>query len=722
MTTRYLTTDQNGNGSQTYWDINGYFLHGPSGEKLNLGGGNSLVTASNEIVQIGTSYLRIPQGISNERPNPSYAGMIRYLTDSHVIEYYDGNLQQWLPISQPPPTLNTVSPVFFNIGTDNSFNLTGSSFGLTGASIVVIGNSGSGTIINSTVSSVLTESSAVVQFDASATQNLTDISNELPFAMRITNNNSGLSSLLQNAITNANVGPIIIQPNPQTIPFQTFPVQDPSANYTLIGEDESSPPHYPFNSITITSGTAGGITDVSFIEPSGALISVPSGNRTLHTAGNYPFNVKIVDGSGAFNNTTLTLALADPIVTSIVPSSFAPGISVDLSVNGNYFVNDSGVSYVRQSDGSVVTPTTTYKSINLLETNVTFSNEGVYDISVNNGSVFKLYPSVLSVFFNSLNFVSGNTLPSPIYVDSGNTIVGSPVVGGFTIYKFTTTSSTYVFTISKTISVVEYLIIAGGGGGGPGYQAGGGGAGGVLQDTSLTLTDSTNYTVAVGPGGAGGNNSATLPSPIKGSNGSDSSLTGGVLPSLTATGGGGGASYNNGIGSGNGLAGGSGGGAGATNGTESGGTGVAGPPRQGYDGGGVSGYAAPYCGGGGGGAGAVGSLGGGSNLVGDGGIGITSSITGVSINYAGGGGGGSYQTGSDVRVANRTGINSGVAKPGTGGVYGGGYGAHGSAPLTAATAGAANTGGGGGAGALGNVNDPGASGGSGIVVIRFPST
>jgi len=327
MTTRYLTTDQNGNGDQTYWDINGYFLHGPSGEKLNLGGGNTTVTASNEIVQIGTSYLRIPQGISNERPNPTYAGMIRYLTDSHFIEYYDGNLQQWLPISQPPPTLNTVSPAFFNIGTDNSFNLTGSSFGLTGASIVVIGNNGSGTIINSTVSSVLTESSALVQFDASATQNLTDISNELPFAMRITNNNSGLSSLLENAITNANVGPIIIQPNPQIVPFQTFPVQDPSASYTLIGEDESSPPHYPFTSITITSGTAGGITDVSFIEPSGAFISVPSGNKTLPTAGNYPFNVRVEDASGAFNNTTLTLALADPIVTSIVPSTIDAGYS-----------------------------------------------------------------------------------------------------------------------------------------------------------------------------------------------------------------------------------------------------------------------------------------------------------------------------------------------------------------------------------------------------------
>ena len=319
----------------------------------------------------------------------------------------------------------------------------------------------------------------------------------------------------------------------------------------------------------------------------------------------------------------------------------------------------------------------------------------------------------------ALTFVSGTALPSPIYLDSGGSPAAGPVVGGFIIYTFTATAS-YVFTINKTSSEVQYLIIAGGGGGGPGYQAGGGGAGGVLQNTSLTLASSTNYTVAVGAGGAGGNNGGINPSAAKGSNGSNSSLIGGAV-SLISIGGGGGASYNNGTGAGNGLAGGSGGGAGATNAIESGGSGTSGPPLQGYAGGGVSGYLAPYCGGGGGGAGAVGSTGGASNLIGDGGIGITSSITGVSTNYAGGGGGGSYQLGSSSRVANRSAVNTGGAQPGTGGQYGGGYGALGVAPITAATVGTPNTGGGGGAGALGNVSDPGGSGGSGIVVIRFPS-
>jgi hypothetical protein len=715
MTTRFLTTDQNGNGDQTYWDINGYFLHGPSGEKLNLGGGNTTVTASNEIVQIGTSYLRIPQGISNERPNPSYAGMIRYLTTGNLLEYFNGQTNQWLPISQPPPTLNTVSPVFFNIGTDNSFNLTGSNFGLTGASIVVIGTNGSGTIINSTISSVLTESSALVQFDASATQNLTDISNEFPFAMRITNNNSGLSSLLQNAITNANVGPIIIQPNPQTVPFQTFPVQDPSASFTLIGEDESSPPHYPFSSITITSGAAGGITDVSLIEPSGALISVPSGNRTLATAGNYPFNVKLVDGSGAFNNTTLTLALADPIVNSIVPSSFAPG-TVDLSVNGNYFVNDSGVSYVKQSDGSVVTPTTTYKSINLLETNVTFSNlttsDIIYDISVNNGSVFKLYPSVLTVRTNFITFsylqTSGITLtPTISYEDSSKIPSGGPVTGGYTVVHFVPTSTDYTqnyqwdISFSQTTTISEILVIGGGGCGSNDTNNtqgnGGGGAGGFRETNSLvyTFTQGTNYVVQCGRPGQQRSNGAqtyaygqttinTDPSGPGETGTARSAYASGISTGSTniyvASGGGNGGYYagnpggNGGSGAGAGLGG-------------SGGIGNIGSytPSEGNNG--------DSAGGGGGGGGGAGAPGSGQN----GGNGKASIYFGGT--YAGGGGGSGSSNGSG-------GSGGGGAARGTG-----------STSYQAGYWGLPGTGGGGGASSF----YPSSPGGSGRVEFRFLS-
>jgi hypothetical protein len=85
---------------------------------------------------------------------------------------------------------------------------------------------------------------------------------------------------------------------------------------------------------------------------------------------------------------------------------------------------------------------------------------------------------------------------------------------------------------------------------------------------------------------------------------------------------------------------------------------------------------------------------------GDGGTGIVSSITGARTFYGGGGGGGSYQ-----------GVITSLG--GAGG--GGSGGAWGSTPITLPGAGFANTGGGGGG------SDVSASGGSGIVVIRYPA-
>lgn len=50
---------------------------------------------------------------------------------------------------------------------------------------------------------------------------------------------------------------------------------------------------------------------------------------------------------------------------------------------------------------------------------------------------------------------------------------------------------------------IEYLVVAGGGGGGSNH-AGGGGAGGFRTGTNFSVSAGTNYTIAVGAGGAGG--------------------------------------------------------------------------------------------------------------------------------------------------------------------------------------------------------------------------
>jgi hypothetical protein len=249
---------------------------------------------------------------------------------------------------------------------------------------------------------------------------------------------------------------------------------------------------------------------------------------------------------------------------------------------------------------------------------------------------------------------------------------------------------------------VEYLVAAGGGGGGKGSGGGAGGAGGYrtnFSGTAVILSNGTNYIVTVGAGGAGSTLAATRPG-----NGSNS-----VFDTITSTGGGGGGCE--GGGKGVGSSGGSGGGGNYGDSYGSGNT-PSTTPSQGNNGGAGGSGGSDYAGGGGGGASAAGSNGPGSGNGGNGGAGTSNSITGSAVTYAGGGGGGSQDGG-----------NAGT--PGTGGAGGGGNGMpyHGENPVppTSAQNGTVNTGGGAGGGASSDgTSSP--SGGSGLVILRYPST
>jgi len=536
--------------------------------------------------------------------------------------------------------------------------------------------------------------------------------------------------------------------------------EDSSFNYTVTGTNFASGAIIQFISVSggITYSTAGTtFISTTQLETRNTLTMSNDGGGVTG-AGTSGYRISITNPTGTnFTSAGAVLTFNQgPIWITAVNTNLGTGIAntsytyattpfSDLSAVDTGAVIHNPVKFFLDPSGSTIagaTSVTLDPSGRLIGTTPNVASSTTYTFNAYpldaSGVLGPVRQFAFTVGPIALTRVSGPTLPTPIYVNASNTVVGSPVVGGFTIYSFTDTSSPYVVTINSTVtSNVQYLIIAGGGGGGPGFQAGGGGAGGVLLSPAASLTTSTNYTITVGAGGAGGNNSGSLPSAVKGSNGSNSSLIGGVL-SLTATGGGGGGSYNNGqTPLCDGLTGGSGGGAGAFGpSAQAGGNGGAGTPSQGNAGGGCtfspspSAYQAPYCGGGGGGYGGAGATGGGANLIGDGGIGITSTITGTSTNYAGGGGGGSYQLGPSVsRVANRSGTTApSSAQSGTGGEYGGGYGALGTPSYYSATDGQANTGAGGGGGALSipsfpppPANDPGAAGGSGIVIIRFPS-
>jgi hypothetical protein len=247
---------------------------------------------------------------------------------------------------------------------------------------------------------------------------------------------------------------------------------------------------------------------------------------------------------------------------------------------------------------------------------------------------------------------------------------------------------------------IDYLVVAGGASG-ANQHGGGGGAGGLRTsygstsgggasaEPTLSLTTGTSYSLTVGDGGAG---VTWVGANLAGNNGYDS-----VFNNITSIGGGGGSSYaTQTIPS----SGGSGGGGGSQAvGAQ---TGASGEPGQGYAGGSGFTGGTPYPGGGGGGAGGLG----GNATTGVGGNGgdglqndITVTTTGTGPYYAGGGGSATYGSGT----------------PGTGGS---GIGGAGKYTNSNGNPGNPQTGSGGGGT---NGGFPSGSGGSGIVVLRYPT-
>jgi len=274
--------------------------------------------------------------------------------------------------------------------------------------------------------------------------------------------------------------------------------------------------------------------------------------------------------------------------------------------------------------------------------------------------------------------------------------------GGYTIHTFTG-SGTFATAPNWTATNVEYVVVAGGGGGANNH-GGGGGAGGYRTGTTPVGAHPVSTVIQVGGGGEGGINPGT-----SGGVGTDSYFG----TPITSTRGGGGAGD-----PGTAQPGGSGGGGHRNGGPGSGNTPFVAPP-QGNPGGTSSPSSGSIGGSGGGGAGSPGFANSGSNG-GHGGTGIqlpttfqdpnsTVGYPGPSGTYwlSGGGGGGAYSP--------ATGGSGG----GPGGPYAGAA-PGGSSTSQSGTDAKANSGSGGGGGAA-NFGK-GGYGGSGIVIIAYPST
>jgi len=340
--------------------------------------------------------------------------------------------------------------------------------------------------------------------------------------------------------------------------------------------------------------------------------------------------------------------------------------------------------------------------------------------------------SVRSTENESLTLVYADATKGWIPVEEGTGFIGSTFMtatggtittsGNCKIHTFTGPGT---FTVCAASNVaanneVSYLVVAGGATGGErnsnNYYGGGGGAGGFRESKSpvtpytaspldgrpnapnIVTVTATAFPITVGAGGAKGGGS--------GSCGSNS-----IFSTITSTGGGHGGwtlSPTNNISA---EPGGSGGGfPGWNTGTAGNGNTPPTTPSQGNNGNKPTGGAPNVSAGGGGGATQVGQATPNGATGGTGGAGATTSITASPVAYAGGGGGAGW-TGSG----------------GPGGTGGGGKGSSAGSPPSSGTPGVdgtANTGGGGGGGGADFVptaggNGGAASGGSGIVIIRY---
>jgi hypothetical protein len=722
-------------GSDFLYKFSGVQLNAPSGETLALGANAKTADNSNAIVTVGESYIRIPQGVSNERPTipNSYVGMMRYLTTENLLEYFNGQTNTWLPISLPSPTISSISPNYISFNqsgpetNSNTYTLTGSNFNIEpgGISVEAIGNNGTGTILIPNFNNASSETSATFTFDPSGTEQLIGISNELPFAVKLTNTNSGFSSTLNNAIIATNAGPEFTQPNVFTpFSFETFAVQDPCANFIVSGIDLSQTKHYPLD-FSFVSGTAGGFNvaggDISSISDFSSIVQVPAGNRLSATAGSYNFTMRVTDASNAFSDANYTLSLANPTITSIDPSYIYDTSVVDINITGNYFIRDTDISFSKGSN-TLTQSEVSYNNINSLTVKDVSAGEiGVYDISLANGSVIVNVPSVVLNIVRLVQFTTSSLTTEIKYFDEGGSEIPSPTFYGETLIYIKGSSGGSI-TFPNIISSIscEALIVGGGGPGGFGH--GGGGAGGaVLYRTDQSIINNT-YSVTIGQGGTATSNAAN-------NAGGSSSMFG-----VTATGGGAGANEVSDDTSGRVGDGGNGANGGGGCYTKAGGVGTA-PTASGWTvyggnngGAGASTSAVPYgCGGGGGAGGAGESSSTIGNQGGDGANGIQINIDGNNYYWGAGGGGVTYSAEpGPTGISGNGGLGGGgggcsvSGTPGTGGgsaLNSGGNGTN--AANSTGGAGGANTGSGGGGGA--NENGVGGPGGSGIVIIRFPS-
>ena len=432
------------------------------------------------------------------------------------------------------------------------------------------------------------------------------------------------------------------------------------------------------DTISVPAGATFNASAGTFTLPDGSVVEAKIANSAVTNdklAGSIA-NSKLANSAITINGSSVSLGGSTTILTGTSWQSAIKTSTFTAAAGEGYFINTSGGAFEVDLPGS--------PSVGDVIEFVDFSRSfGTNALTLDPGS---------------LKF-QGNTSPKPIYDINGQSI---RIVYSGTTQGWIPTSDDDVSLETPQFTTASFLVIAGGGGGGR-AAGGGGGAGGYRNsyaletsggnsstESTLNLNPGTVYTIAVGGGGAG----SPLGTQQNATNGVNSSIAGSDITNVVSTGGGGGG--HSGSPGTAGSSGGSGGGGGAYQGA-----GGAGTSGQGMSGGAGSATSGGQQGAGGGGGASQNGGTGNSSEAGDGGDGLSSSITGSSVARGGGGGGKGYDN----------------LPPGSGGTGGGGAGGAASSNAQGVN-GTANTGGGGG----GSHDVAGANGGSGVVILRMPTS
>jgi hypothetical protein len=406
----------------------------------------------------------------------------------------------------------------------------------------------------------------------------------------------------------------------------------------------------------------------------------------------YPYTVATY---GLIDNVGITKVVTDntTITYSLTTINVANTSTLYWTLSGN--VANTDVRNGNTGSFTVLNSNATF-SVSLANNIVSGNDTKEFTLQLRKNSV---NGGIVATAANTITVYAGSTRNNFISA-TGGTIVDT---GSYRLHVFTSSNTLVVSDAGRMGGYVEYLTVAGGGGGGynnDGY-GGAGGAGGLLS--GITTVSAQTYVANVGAGATSGTRNSTT------FNGSNTSIFG-----LTSVGGGGG----NGEPSGAGRPGGSGGGAQVGGEPATGGSGIAG---QGNPGSSMIGSPnGATMGSGGGGAGGTFPAGRGAGFAGyfgsttnaRGGIGLP--FTWVPTAYGSNSASGQYFAGGGGGTGSGNSPGFGV-----GGLGGGGQGAGPGGPGYAFS-GNVNTGGGGGSGSGGPGGATLTTGGSGIIIIRYP--